>query len=68
MKSFVNVMNSMVLQERVEIGPEETAGELHDRLKVLGAELLSRTVDLIAEGEAPRIPQPPGDWPKASRI
>jgi methionyl-tRNA formyltransferase len=29
------------------IGPDETAGELHDRLAVLGAELLVRTLDEI---------------------
>ncbi len=34
-----------------EIGPEETAGELHDRLAVLGAELLIRTLaEMKAEG------------------
>ncbi|RKY60539.1 MAG: methionyl-tRNA formyltransferase, partial [Candidatus Latescibacterota bacterium] len=58
----------IILQERVPIGPDETAGELHDRLKVLGADILARTVDLIAEGEAPRIPQPPGDWPRAPKL
>ncbi|RKY71494.1 MAG: methionyl-tRNA formyltransferase [Candidatus Latescibacterota bacterium] len=58
----------IILQEKVRIGPEETAGELHERLKVLGAEVLCRTVDLIAEGEAPRIPQPPGEWPRAPKL
>ncbi|HID12150.1 MAG TPA: methionyl-tRNA formyltransferase [Candidatus Latescibacteria bacterium] len=58
----------IILQERVPIGPDETAGELHDRLKVLGADLLAHTVDLIAEGKASRIPQPPGDWPRAPKL
>lgn len=45
--------------DRVEvpIGPEETAGELHDRLMVAGAELLVRTVRSILTGQASRTPQ-----------
>ena len=33
-----------------DIGPNETAGELLDRLAVLGAELLSKTLKRVAEG------------------
>jgi methionyl-tRNA formyltransferase len=39
------------------IGDNETAGELYDRLAVLGAELLSGTIAAIAEGKAVRMPQ-----------
>ncbi len=39
------------------IGEFETSGELSDRLKVMGAELLIRTLRDIEEGKAPRIPQ-----------
>ena len=39
------------------IGPDETAGELLDRLAVLGAELLVKTLDRMEAGEAERIPQ-----------
>jgi methionyl-tRNA formyltransferase len=46
-----------ILQERLPIAPDETAGELHDRLADLGAECLLRTLDLIERGEASRNPQ-----------
>ncbi len=47
----------MILSHRVEIGPDETSGELYARLAELGADALSETVRLIAKGEAPRTPQ-----------
>ena len=34
----------------VEIGENETAGELHDKLMMVGADLMVRTVDKIKEG------------------
>ena len=39
------------------IGPNETAGELLDRLAVLGAELLVKTLGRMAAGEVERTPQ-----------
>ncbi len=47
----------IILQERVAIGPEETAGELERRLADLAATLVQQAVQLIAEGRAPRRPQ-----------
>lgn len=41
---------SMILQERLHIGPDESAGELHDRLAQLGAEVVLRTVRAIEDG------------------
>lgn len=38
---------SVILQARVRIGPDETAGELHDRLAEIGAEIVLQTVRLI---------------------
>lgn len=46
-----------ILQEKLAIGPEETAGELHDRLALLGAEVLVRTLDLIEKDLANPQPQ-----------
>ncbi|MBN2201288.1 methionyl-tRNA formyltransferase [bacterium] len=46
-----------ILQRRTPIGPEETAGELHDRLSVIGAECLSETVRRIETGTAVRTRQ-----------
>ena len=42
---------------KTAIGPEETAGELLDRLAVLGAELLSRPMGRMAKGDVERIAQ-----------
>ena len=47
----------MILQSRTPILPDETAGELHDRLSVLGAQCLIDTCKLIEKGEAPREKQ-----------
>ena len=47
----------MIFKMETPIGPEETAGELFDRLAPLGAECLSRTMKLIEAGEAVRTPQ-----------
>ncbi|MBO5836810.1 MAG: methionyl-tRNA formyltransferase [Oscillospiraceae bacterium] len=40
----------MIAVSKTPIGPEETAGELLDRLAVLGADLLSETLGKIEEG------------------
>jgi methionyl-tRNA formyltransferase len=47
----------ILLSERLPVGSSETAGELHDRLKVAGAELVVRTVEGIATGNIREIPQ-----------
>ena len=47
----------IIYSEETEIGEYETSGELYDRLKLLGAELLIKTVRAIEAGCAPRIPQ-----------
>lgn len=47
----------MLLTDRCAIEPDLTAGELHDRLSVMGAELLSKTLNALENGELQRIPQ-----------
>lgn len=47
----------MILKEEVEIGEDETTGELWERLSKIGANLLVKTIDLIEKGIAPRTPQ-----------
>lgn len=42
---------------KTEIGPEETAGELLDRLAILGAELLSKTLCQMERGRVCATPQ-----------
>jgi methionyl-tRNA formyltransferase len=41
----------IILQKRTSIFPDETAGELHDRLATSGAELLLEALDLLQSGE-----------------
>jgi methionyl-tRNA formyltransferase len=47
----------MILKEEVEIGEDETTGELWDRLSIIGGNLLVKTLRQIEEGTAKRIPQ-----------
>ena len=42
---------------KTPIGPDETAGELLDRLAVLGADLLSETLSRLAKGDVTATPQ-----------
>lgn len=41
----------MLMKCETTILPDETAGELHDRLSAMGAELIVRTLDALAKGE-----------------
>lgn len=47
----------MILKKETPIGENETYGELHDRLKEIGAEALVETIALIEQGKAPREKQ-----------
>lgn len=47
----------MILKATTPISEEDTFGTLHDRLAKLGGELLVKTVELIADGAAPRTVQ-----------
>src|SRR6187401_1887891 len=47
----------ILLQERIPIGENETAGELHDRMKEIGAELLVSTLKGLADGTLQERPQ-----------
>ncbi len=47
----------MILKYETEVGENETAGELFDRLAESGADLLLETLELLEKGEAPRTPQ-----------
>ena len=48
---------NVIFQERVIIPKTMTAGELHDQLMVVGADLLVKTVDAIALGDYPLLEQ-----------
>lgn len=47
----------IILQEKVEISDEMTAGELHDVLMNKGADLVRETVDILSSGKAHSIDQ-----------
>ena len=47
----------MLIKGSLEIGENETAGELHDRLSIIGADVLSKTIDKLQKGELLRIKQ-----------
>ena len=47
----------VLLQEKISINENETAGELHDRLMETGAQLVFQTVKAIEEGQAQSVPQ-----------
>ena len=51
----------MLLSARTPIGPDETAGELTQRLSVLGAQLLLQTLQQLEAGTCPRMPQNPDE-------
>ena len=55
-------------RKRLAIGERETAGELHDRLAVLGGELLAESLDSILDGELVAVPQPDQGVTYAGRI
>ena len=55
----------IIYAAETEIGEYETSGELFDRLKDMGAELLVKTLRDIDAGTAPRAPQ---DHSKASYV
>ena len=73
----------IIFTRETEIGEKETSGELFDRLKDMGAELLAETLRAIETGAAPRTPQDhsrasyvrpldkslsPIDWTKSARL
>ena len=48
----------IILQEKVDIGDDETTGELWNRLSGIGARLLTKVVTNISNGIIERTPQP----------
>lgn len=49
---------NILLQQVMEIGDEETAGELHDRMKEVGAKLLVETLERLENGTIEEVKQP----------
>jgi len=47
----------IIFQERIAIGEDDSVGDLHDRMMVIGANLVMKTVDALAEDRAEAIDQ-----------
>ena len=47
----------MILQETIDIDPNEHAGSLHDKLMAIGSQLVLKTVNAIQKGKVKTIPQ-----------
>lgn len=58
----------LLLQERVPIGENETAGELHDRMMHIGARLVLKSVRAIESGDFRPMPQPEAEASHAPKI
>lgn len=48
---------SVIYQEEIDISPEETAGDVHDRLMIIGAGLVVKTIEGIHSGKVAAIDQ-----------
>lgn len=51
----------IILSDKVDIADDETAGDLHDKLMVTGANLLVKTVEAISNGNFTEQPQSQSD-------
>ena len=58
----------LLAQEKLSIGPEETAGELETRLAPLGARLALTVIDQIAAGKSSGAPQNKAEATKAPKL
>ncbi len=47
----------IIFTKEIPIGKYETGGELHDRITEMSPEVLLEAIELLASGNAPRIPQ-----------
>jgi len=58
----------IIRKDAIAIGPDETAGELHDRLAQLGSEVIVATVDDIEAGQFEPLTQAESDTLYAPRL
>ena len=48
---------AIIMKRSMDIGPNETAGEVHDRMMIMGAQVVIETTRMIIDGEAKGQPQ-----------
>ncbi|MFB3926657.1 MAG: methionyl-tRNA formyltransferase [Syntrophales bacterium] len=58
----------ILIQENTMIAPEETFGQLRDRLAEMGARLLLRAIEAVVEGTVTGTPQDPSQATYAPRL
>ena len=58
----------IILQDKIGIDINDTAGDLHDKLMELGSQLVIRTVNLIQQGNVKTIKQPIKEEKPAPKI
>lgn len=58
----------ILFQEKLDIGPEETAGELYERLKILGSEVVLKTIKAIETDDVHLTSQDSHQITKAPKI
>lgn len=59
---------NIILKDEISILPTENAGELHDKLMILGGKLVVKTVQLIEQGNVTTQKQPEKDSKPAPKI
>jgi methionyl-tRNA formyltransferase len=59
---------NIILQEEVNIGDDETLGELHDKLMQIGSKLVVKTVQQIEKGTVETVKQPEIEEKSAPKI
>jgi len=47
----------IILQEKIAISETDNAGDVHDKLMMLGADMVRRTIDLLIEGKTDAVDQ-----------
>ncbi len=57
---------NILLQAETEVLPEDNAGTLHDKLMIIGADLVIKTLDGLAENSIVEKPQPKKENPKTA--
>lgn len=58
----------LLFQQSIPIGPDETAGELHDRMMHVGAQLVLQSVQALERGNARPFPQADTEVSHAPKI
>jgi methionyl-tRNA formyltransferase len=58
----------MAMMERVPVGADMTAGELHDRLAAIGGDLMHRALGALERGSLQIVPQPESGVTYAEKI